>query len=191
METALLIRGLACLMAVCGLWLLQAAWRLRTANGWRLAGGWSAITLSVICWAATSHPDKGSALGIVVIMIAAMAALSWIYVKADRKTAREAAARVTELAPTSPLEILRSVAAGILLGPLAGLAALALSTAGFVMLQKSGVEHTANLVMAMFAFPLFWAVIAVVAGAHSRLWRKGAIVIGSALAPIAYLSLSV
>ena len=103
METALLIRGLACLMAVCGLWLLQAAWRLRTANGWRLAGGWSAITLSVICWAATSHPDKGSALGIVVIMIAAMAALSWIYVKADRKTAREAAARVTEPAPASPL----------------------------------------------------------------------------------------
>jgi hypothetical protein len=191
METALLIRGLACLMVVCGLWLLQAAWRLRTANGWRLAGGWSAITLSVICWAATSHPDKGSALGIVVIMIAAMAALSWIYVKADRKTAREATARVTKPAPTGPLEILRRIAAGILLGPLAGLAALAFSTAGFVVLRKSGVEHTTNLVTAMFAFPLLWAVIAVVASAHSRLWRKSAIVIGSAIAPFAYLSLSV
>lgn len=191
METALLIRGFACLMAVCGLWLLQAAWRLRTTNGWRLAGGWFAITLSVICWAVTSHPDKGSALGIVFIMIAAMAALSWIYMKADRKAPREATERVTEPVPAGPLEILRRIAAGVLLGPLAGLAALALSTACFVMLQKSGIEHTANLVTAMIGFPLLWAVIAVVAGAHSRLWRKSAIVIGAALAPIAYLGLSV
>ena len=191
MEAELLIRGLACLLAVCGLWLLQAAWRLRTANGWRLAGGWSAITLSVICWAVTSHPDKGSALGLVFLMIAALAALSWMYLKADRKPAREPAERVTDPVATNLLEILRRIAAGLLLGPLAGLAALALSTAGFAILQKSGTEHTANLVTAMFAFPLLWSVIAVIAGANSKLWRKSAIVIGAALAPIAYLGLSV
>lgn len=191
METALLIRGLACLMAVCGLWLLQAAWRLRTANGWRLAGGWSAITLSIVYWAATSHPDKGSALGLVVLMTSALAALSWRYLTADRKPARAAAERTAKPLPAGPLEILRRVAAGLLLGPLAGLAALALSTAGFVALQRSGAEHTANLITAMFALPLLWAAIAVIAGAQSRLWRKSVIVIGAGLAPAAYLGLSV
>ncbi len=93
--------------------------------------------------------------------------------------------------PAGPLEILRRVAAGLLLGPLAGLAALALSTAGFVALQRSGAEHTANLITAMFALPLLWAAIAVIAGAQSRLWRKSVIVIGAGLAPAAYLGLSV
>ena len=190
METGLLLRGAACVLAACGIWLLQAAWRRRTGNGGRLAAGWSALFLSIILWAATSHPDKGSAYGTVVIMVAALAALGWFYQQADLRPVRETAERTSDLAPSNFREILKRVAAGFLLGPLAGLASLALSTAGFVALRQAGVDHTASLVSAMFAFPLLWSALAVLAGANSRLWRKTVIVIGAGLAPLAYLGLA-
>lgn len=178
-------------MAVCGLWLLQAAWRMKRNNGWRLSGGWLAITLSVICWAATSHADKGSALGIVFLMTAALVALGWRYIGTDPKPARTPVERLAEHPGSTPAEILRRIFAGLLLGPLVGFAALTLSTAGFVAFRHFGAEHTATLVIAMFAFPLLWAAITVIAAAHSRLWRKSAIVIGAALVPVTYLGLSV
>ncbi|KCZ82811.1 hypothetical protein [Hyphomonas jannaschiana] len=186
----MLLRSAACVLAVCGIWLLQVAWRRRAGNGRHLAFGWVALFLSVILWAATSHPDKGTALGIVAIMLAALGALAWIYVQAEQKPARDPADRRARVARAGVPEILKRIAAGILLGPLAGLAALAIATAGFVALQKAGLEHTGNLVIAMFAFPLLWSALAVVAGANSRLWRKSAIVIGAGLAPLAYLGLA-
>ena len=124
------------------------------------------------------------------IMLAALGALAWIYVQAEQKPARDPADRQARVARAGVPEILKRIAAGILLGPLAGLAALAIATAGFVALQKAGLEHTGNLVIAMFAFPLLWSALAVVAGANSHLWRKSAIVIGAGLAPLAYLGLA-
>ncbi|MGB2177777.1 MAG: hypothetical protein ACPH9E_07525 [Hyphomonas sp.] len=186
----MLLRSVACVLAVCGIWLLQAAWRRWAGNGRHLAFGWGALFLSIILWASTSHPDKGSALGIVAIMLAALGTLAWLYMQAERKPARDPAERQAKAERTGLPEILSRVAAGILIGPLAGLASLALATAGFAALQKAGLEHTANLVIAMFAFPLLWSALAVIAGAHSRLWRKSAIVIGAGLAPLAYLGLA-
>lgn len=184
------VRGLAFVLAVCGIILLQAAWRRRDRNGLRLAGGWSAICLSVFAWAFTSHPDKGAALGITAMCAVALAALGLTYVRAVPRPARAMPERITEYPRLGAWSVLRRIFAGLLIGPVGALSALALSTLGFALLARAGVEHTINLVIAMFAFPLLWAVLAVLAGIDTLLWRKSLVVLGTGLVSLAYLTLA-
>ena len=189
MDLALVIRFVAALVAACGIYLLQAAWRARTGNALRLAAGWSAIIVSILAWAVTTHPDKGTAYGTIAFMLVAMAFLVRPYLGRKRRPASVRSDRMAEPPSSGWAGTLHQVAAGFLIGPVSGLSALALCTAGFAAMKAAGVEHTANMVTAMIAFPLLWASLAVLAGFDPRLWRKSAIILALGLAPAAWLVL--
>jgi len=190
MDLAVIIRLVAALLVACGIYLLQAAWRARTGNALRLAAGWGALFASIPAWAVTTHPDKGAAYGTVSFMLAAMAFLVRPYLSGKRRPANVRSDRIAEASSSGWGGTLHQVTAGFLIGPVAGLSALALCTAGFATMKAVGVEHTANMVAAMITFPLLWAGLAVLAGFDPRLWRKGAIIVALGLAPAAWLVLS-
>lgn len=189
MDPALVIRLVATLIAACGIYLLQAAWLVRSGNALRLAAGWGAILVSILAWASTTHPDKGAAYGTVAFMLAAMAFLVRPYLGGKRRPANGKSDRIAEPPSSGWAGTLHHVASGFLIGPVSGLSALALCTAGFAAMKAAGVEHTANMVTAMIAFPLLWACLAVLAGFDPRLWRKGAIILALGLAAAAWLVL--
>lgn len=187
MEQAVLFRAAAIIGAVCGIWLLRAAWRLKKLNGPRLLSGWALIFASFVVWAQTTGTDKGTALGIVCITLVALAFLGSTALRASVREERQRQERIAPSVTLGWLAIAHRVFAGLLIGPLSGLSALALSAAAFVVFHDIGWEHTANLITAMFAFPLIWAGLAVVSGVDSFLWRKSLVVLGLGLAPLAYL----
>jgi len=188
MEGEALLRLAALVSAVCGMGVLQAAWRIKNANGPRLVGGWSLILGSIIAWGITSSADKGAALGIVaVILVALMFLLSNALrsqVRPERETSNE---RKSAAQPIGWPIVLRRVWAGLLIGPIAGLAALSISTALFVGLEALAVEHTLNMTVVSFGFPLVWAGLAVFAGYETHMLRKTVGVLGGGLLPFAFL----
>ncbi|MEM1264033.1 MAG: hypothetical protein AAGH76_16665 [Pseudomonadota bacterium] len=189
MSDEALLRVAALGMAVCGIALLQAAWRIKANNGWRLIGGWSLLGASVVTWGHTSGADKGAALGITAAVIIALLFIGRQAAVAEERRERGARERRSaQSAARTPL--LRRIWVGMLLGPLAGLAALSAATALFVVLSRSSLEQTAVTTVAFFAFPLLWAALAVLAGYVRHLGRKSATILAVGLAPLAYLLLS-
>lgn len=188
MELMAPIRVAAIIGTVCGIWLLQTAWRARNGNGLRLTLAWVLILTAFIVWSGTSGADKGVALGIVSLTLIALVFLGRAVLRASIREARPKTHRAVPTEHVSWPTVARRTFVGLLIGPVAGFSALAIASAGFVALHEAGAEYTANLVFAMFAFPLAWAGLAVIAGADKRLWRKSLVVLGLGLVPLAYLS---
>lgn len=185
------LRILALAGTVCGIGLLQAAWRLKVRSWPHVASGWSLIIGSLVLWSFTSGADKGAALGIVASVIIA---LLFLLVTAAGSTSRpERPIRERQAMPDKiDVQIFpRRVCTGLLIGPIAGLVALALSTAIFVGLQAVKVEHTMNLTMTSFAFPFIWAGLAVMAGYQTKLWRTTITIVGVGLLSLCYLWIAV
>ncbi|MEM1390653.1 MAG: hypothetical protein AAGG45_06190 [Pseudomonadota bacterium] len=187
MTSEVLIRGLALLIAACGIYLLQAVWRSKHSKPLWLLSGWGLIIASTVMWAATSGADKGAALGIIAIIVLALAALLIQASKSERRVAKIRPQRIVDKEKTHWLKVLRRIWVGFLIGPLAGLAALALCTAMFPLFRGFGMEHTINLTLVSFAFPFLWGGIAVFAGFETRLLRKSLGVIGLGILPLTYL----
>lgn len=188
MGAAVLLQSAALAGAAAGLWLLHAAWRKRSGNGARLAGGWALLLGSTLAWAATIHPDKGSAMGITAITLFAVAMIAATALRAPRRAERATSSRdPAPAASTGGVQVARNLFGGFLAGPVCGASALSLSTAAFVGLHRIGTEPTANLVLCMFAFPLLWASLAVLVSADRLLWRKSLVALGLGLLPFAWL----
>ena len=188
MESIALLRGSALALAVCGIYLLQAAWRLRANNALRLLGGWAAVLASIMVWSFTSAADKGAAFGIVAVVVLVLVYFAWSAFQAERRPFRQSKDREAKQDDIAWQTHLRRVWAGALIGPIAGLSALALSTAVFAMFRMAGMEHTLNLTLVSFGFPIAWAALAVIAGYGASVWKKSTLVLLAGLMPIAYLN---
>ncbi|MEM9572139.1 MAG: hypothetical protein AAF996_11775 [Pseudomonadota bacterium] len=178
---------MAFLIAACGIYLLHAAWRARTANSLRLVGGWGLLCGATILWAMTSGADKGTALGITVVIAAVLVVLVRQALSADEREPRPLSARTAEPETLTGLTIVRRIWVSLLIGPIGGIAALTVCVAGFAIFKQLGVEHTINLTVVSLAFPFVWAGLAVFSGFEPRLLRKSAAVIGTGLLPFTYL----
>ncbi|MEM9261944.1 MAG: hypothetical protein AAGA22_00040 [Pseudomonadota bacterium] len=194
-STDLLIRITGICVAVCGVYALQTASRSRSdRHSLIVAAGWVAITSSLVIWAFTSGADKGVALGAIAVIIAAMGALLRVARSGPARKAKSLPKKAVS-APPEPASLtfwtgLRRIWVAALIGPVAGLAALAACAAGFAALRSAGMEHTANLTIVSFGFPIMWALFAFIAGFDRRLLRKTAIIFGGGLAPLSYLALT-
>lgn len=182
-----LIRLLALLVAAFGICLLQAAWRSRPSHPLRIGGGWAFILASIALWGATSGADKGAALGIIAVVLLVLVALSREALRSERREAKQSRERVAETEKITRLILLRRVWAGLLIGPISGLAALGICTAMFAVFKDLGVDHSINLTIVSFAFPLLWGGLSVFVGFEPRLLRKSLGVIGLGGLPLAYL----
>lgn len=182
-----LIRGLALLAAACGIYLLQAAWRFRSSHPLRIWGGWGLVFASITLWGTTSGADKGVALGLIAVVLLVLALLGREALSSERREAKQSRGRVAETEKITGLKLLRKVWVGFLIGPISGLAALAISTAMFAVFKDLGLDHSINLTIVSFAFTLLWSGLSVFAGFEPRLLRKSLGVIGLGVLPLAYL----
>lgn len=171
-----------------GVWLLRTSWRAHSHNAWRLAIAWALIGSSIVAWSMTSSVEKGAALGVVCITIVVLGYLAVDWIEAPARVRRASAEKLGAAPERRQCAFyVRKVFAGVLMGPLSGISALLVTTATFAALASIGSEHTANLVLAMFLFPLAWAGLAVLVGADGLLWRKSLVVASLSAAPLLYL----
>lgn len=187
MTAEVLLRGLALILAACGIYLLQAAWRLRPSHPLRVWSGWGLVLASITMWGMTSGADKGVALGIIAIVLLVLAELGRKALSSERREAKQGRERVAETKKITGLTLLRRVWVGLLIGPISGLAALAISTGLFALFKDLGLDHSINLTTVSFAFPLLWAGLSVFAGFERRILRKSLGVIAPGVLPLAYL----
>ncbi len=165
---------LAILAAVCGTWVLQAAWRF-PARQWHLVLlGWILVFTSLYVWTLTTTTDKGIALGIAAwVMIAVLFLLRSAMkspVRAQRKQRKIKAKSKEGVAISMPKSQIAVNALTVLtIGPLAGLAAMLMSTLLLCLMQLVQLEYTATIALTMIIFPVFWAGLAVMLGYQQRL----------------------
>lgn len=186
METGQLFAGLVGVVAAAGgLFALRSAWARASgrASGRavRVIGGWALLAVSLAMWAKAGGPDRGVALGLIAIVLAALGLVAW---SALTGPARSAAPPKDGRAADAPARVswrrhLRTTGSVLLAGPVAGLSALAVTVSVFTVLNAGGAEVTGNLVAAFFLLPLSWAGLTAVSVIDPRLWRKWLVVAGA------------
>lgn len=172
---------------VFGLLALYQAWYRKTKNTGFVGVGWALLLGGVIAWGYTSGPDKGPALGIVTAVLIALVFLSVEMLKAERRPTRGKPRRSIEPKKLSTRDYLSRIWTGVLIGPIAGLSALVFCTATFSILKSVKVEHTLNLILVSFAFPLLWGGLAVFAGYSTRSLLKTTTLFVSGFISLAYI----
>jgi hypothetical protein len=166
-----------------GILALHLAWRQKKRN-WPLVGtGWALVLASILAWDQTSGADKGPALGIVSLVLLALLAVALVAWRTPVKLRRAAVSRTLRDEPqpngkagaiSRTVAVITIVFAGLIV-------AISTSTAVFMANRAAGMEHTGNLTIAMFSFPLIWAALATFVGYSPSTVRKAAVLGGMAL----------
>ncbi|MEO0919459.1 MAG: hypothetical protein AAFX98_02035 [Pseudomonadota bacterium] len=169
-------------LATGGVGALYLAWR-RKVRSWPLVViGWVLVLGSIVSWSQTSGVDKGPALGIVAVVLIAMIAVIGSAMNAPVKKRRTVAPRRPSPGGQASvwhegLSLTGSVLAIVFVGLIA---AIASCTALFMVGRTAGMEHTANLTLTMFAFPMVWAGLATFIGYSSNAVSKVLVLMGLA-----------
>ncbi len=182
----------AVVLTFAGILVLRQAWGKKGARDLRLvATGWALIAFSFVPWVSTSTPDWGSAVALCALMTVGLGAIAYAAWKQpeSRKAqkartkdrAKERAARDVAAGEKSPRDWRRDWRRGLqrtltflLAGPIAGVASLYLTLFLYGVLQQSNPQG--QVFAALFAFPLFWAVLSVFATYDMPALRRGGIV---------------
>ncbi|MBK5911392.1 hypothetical protein CCR85_07780 [Rhodothalassium salexigens] len=173
------LAGSAALLA--GLGLLYAAWARPARGRWPVLAGWMAALVGAVLWGLADGGDRGVAVGVVMFVALALAVLLWRRRRGPVAAVRAGSAgRAAPTAPTGagPAGLGRRIGVGLLVGPGAGLAAVALVLALFGALDRAGAHVTAAIVAGYVVLPLLWAGLAVWALMAPGLARKAAVVAG-------------
>lgn len=167
-------------LSIAGVFVLYLSWQRRKRSWPLVLGGWALIIGAIVSWAQTSGVDKGPALGIVIVILTAMSAVGIIASKTPVKERREPRTREAIQANQSSvwhegLSTTASILAIVFVGLIASVAAC---TALFMGSQAAGVEHTANLTITMFSFPILWGAISTYIGYSSSVPGRFATLFG-------------
>ncbi|MBB4211021.1 hypothetical protein EV659_103210 [Rhodothalassium salexigens DSM 2132] len=185
MAASTALAGSAALLA--GLGLLYAAWARPARGRWPVLAGWMAALVGAVLWGLADGGDRGVAVGVVVFVALALAVLLWRRRRGPVAAVRAGSAgRAAPTVPTAPTATTgagqaglgRRIGVGLLVGPGAGLAAVALVLALFGALDRAGAHVTAAIVAGYVVLPLLWAGLAVWALMAPGLARKVAVVAG-------------
>lgn len=173
----LVIQLLAIAVAIAGTWMLQAAWRSAQRSWPKILAGWGLVLASLCIWTYTSAVDKGVALGITAWVVVATLFLCAAAMKSPIRQARpvkkkEATVAVTGAHQITKREIFRHALTVLIIGPLAGLSAMAVSTLLLIVMQALKVEYTAGLATASIVFPLLWGGLAVALAYQRKLLTR-------------------
>ena len=168
----LVIQLFAIIVAVCGTWLLQTAWRKPQRHWGLVLSSWGLICFSFYIWTFTTAADKGVALGLVAWVLVALAALTAIVFSAPVRTERRLKKTQNRLDPLLKTVAFKRFLSALLIGPVAGIVALVLSVLMFQLMLIIDVEYTANLAIALMLFPIFWGGLAVLLGYQLTLIKR-------------------
>lgn len=179
------------LTGAAGIAALYLAWQRKQKSAALTASGWALVAVSILAWSRTSGIDKGPALGILSFVLIALAALG---ASALRTPLRSRRAQRVRIAPEGG----RSLAVGgagakalvlVVIVLMGFAAALAACGALFMAGRSAGFEHTGNLAVAMFAFPLVWTGLATWLGYAANPARGAAILCGILAAALPVIGL--
>lgn len=156
-------------LSISGLLALYMSWQRRQRLWPLVLAGWAAILGAILSWAKTSGVDKGAALGIIVVMLTAMIGVLVVAFRTPVKKRRLPRVHTrSDLAPASVWhEGLSMTASVIAIAIVCLITSLVSCTALFIGNRALGMEHTANLSLTMFAFPMVWAGLATYVGYSS------------------------
>ena len=175
------------ILSLLGIFSLYAAWQKKGRDWPRLAIAWALVTAAIISWSQTSGIDKGPALGIVVVTLSGLLAVAVVGLRSPEKMARPArAARITAVHKLNAWPVAIRALVIILAGLIVSVAA---STAIFMGSRSAGLEHTANLTLTMFSFPMLWGVIATYTGYSQSAKGRAVVLAGIAAASICVIAL--
>lgn len=154
------------ILSILGVGALYLAWRKKERDWPLVSAGWSFIIVSIAVWSQTSGVDKGPALGIVVVTLIGLAAVCARAFAVPAKAGRSNGTRPARAGNGGDVSVSRySAAANITAIIIGGVAVSILAcTALFMGNQSLGVEHTTNLTLTMFGFPLLWGALATYIG---------------------------
>lgn len=180
---------LGALAAVASVLLLRQSWHLRRqgrANGFLRWGAWAAAGISGAVWVTASTPDWGVAVTLCIFMLSGVAAIIWIAALEPRRKALEAGKdrRTPEHDTANAGWRIFSRRVGIFLiaGPLAGAASLLLTLWLYgITFDGEGNQTASQLFAALFGFPFFWAILALVATYDMPLHKRSGVVFLSAI----------
>lgn len=170
----------AVVLTFAGILVLRQAWKKKGARDTRLvATGWALIAFSFVPWVSTSTPDWGSAVALCALMTVGLGAIAYAAWKQpeSRKAQKARAVRGQSDGVKRPLDLkagMRRTLTFLLAGPIAGVASLYLTLFLYGVLQQSNPQG--QVFAALFAFPLFWAVLSVFATYDMPALRRGGIV---------------
>ncbi len=176
-------------LAAMGVYSLYFAWQ-RKARSWPLVvAGWVLVLGSITSWSQTSGVDKGPALGVVAVILVALITIIAAAIKAPVKTRRTITPRQPQQSWQASVwhEGLSITASILAIAILALIAALASCTAMFMAGRAVGLEHTANLTLSMFAFPMAWAGLATFIGYSTSTFLRAAVLLGLAVVSAAII----
>lgn len=167
------------LLGLAGIAALHLAWQRKEKIAALPVVGWTLVAASILAWSRTSGIDKGPALGILAIVLIALAVLAmsaWRTPPRARRAQRERVAHNGERGGSLTAHAAGTRALMLAVIVLLGFAAaLAACSALFLAGHSVGFEHTGNLAVAMFAFPMVWAGLATWLGYHANPVRGAAI----------------
>ncbi|WP_417458017.1 hypothetical protein [Kordiimonas sp.] len=174
----------AVVLTFAGILVLRQAWKKKGARDLRLvATGWALIAFSFVPWVSTSTPDWGSAVALCALMMVGLGAIAYAAWKqpesrkAQKARTRDRALRDVATGEKPPRDWRRGLQRTLtflLAGPIAGAASLYLTLFLYGVLQQSNPQG--QVFAALFAFPLFWAVLSVFATYDMPALRRGGIV---------------
>lgn len=163
-------------LLLAGLALLVVAWRRRKqSRGLLIAGGWGLMLLSMWPWVVFGGPDRGVAIAISVLTLAAFAIVmrNGAAVKRVRAVADDEV--VTGYSDVGQIDWGRRGWVVLLAGPIAFASALQLS---LVVFMSHGLAEADRVTFAGVLMPLAWGALTTWALSDPNLMRKSAGIIG-------------
>ncbi|AOL22894.1 hypothetical protein Ga0102493_111873 [Erythrobacter litoralis] len=174
-------------LAGAGLATLYLAWKRKTRFWPLVLGGWSLIAASLWSWAQVSSAERGIALGTVAAVLLALGLIGARAISAPVKARRQVPQRLASVPdPALSGQGWRAGAGIAAMIVLALFVSAGMCTALFMLARSAGMEHTANLTMTMFAFPLLLAAlttfVAYAEGGRTKAMSLAGLGLGSAVA---------
>ncbi len=175
-----------------GLFALYKAWRDKNTHALYIWGGWGLILSALIAWAIAGGKDRGVALGMIIIIFQALIFIGYQAAqdKAQNKPSKTPKRRHIEREKTSPFAVIKALTTGLWVslgcGTLSFLTAMGLHEVFWL----SGFHASNALVMALFLFPIIWAVLISLSLTSYRQKMKISFFSGLALINLAVIILS-
>lgn len=185
-------QGAGVLLGAAGIASLYGAWQRKDTGRVLTVAGWALVAAAILAWSRTSGIDKGPALGIVSTVLIALAAVAISALRTPVRPRRAARARMLRDDQGGvPAQDIAPKALTLVVLVLMGFAgSLGVCAALFMAGRSAGFEHTGNLALAMFAFPLVWAGLATWIGYTAHPARGAAMLATLLAAALAITSLA-
>lgn len=173
------------LLTLIGVGLIWLAWRLGRDGRTRArlvarCGGWGLLALSLWPWQVAAGTDRGVALAITVMMLAALlivGVIGWRHYRANggNSRRRRRTTREIETVPQSRGELLSRIWIFFLAGPIAGMTTVAL----VLVVNSAGADWApANrLALDLLVVPVAWPLLALLATYDMPLRRRSAMLL--------------